>query len=167
MMSTYNEVRYAAYRTALKLRFLQVQIGLDKVSLENLQNAFDYHGLTSCFLNDDDYYNSNELPKRKSVPFDYEKDIPFELRLINVAEIISCLKMIFESAQLEQQKQQQQLSPTQTQRAKKQTLDTNNGNKKNKNSEENKTADMGKLDTINVAQSVDLCLNLLLDLYDS
>lgn len=40
-----NEVRFSAYRTALKLRSIQKKLGLDLVGLSAVSEAFDLHGL--------------------------------------------------------------------------------------------------------------------------
>jgi EF hand len=40
-----NEVRFSAYRTALKLRAIQKKICLDLVNLTSASEAFDLHGL--------------------------------------------------------------------------------------------------------------------------
>lgn len=40
-----NEVRFSAYRTALKLRAIQKKLCLDLVSLSAASEAFDVHGL--------------------------------------------------------------------------------------------------------------------------
>lgn len=66
-LTEFNEVRYSAYRTALKLRTVQRRLCLDLASLDDLINIFDQHGLRA--QND---------------------------RLISVPEIISCLQTIYE-----------------------------------------------------------------------
>lgn len=40
-----NEVRFSAYRTALKLRAIQKRLCLDQVSISAASEAFDLHGL--------------------------------------------------------------------------------------------------------------------------
>nr|CAH7713664.1 unnamed protein product [Callosobruchus chinensis] len=40
-----NEVRFSAYRTALKLRAIQKKLGLDMVTINMASEAFDLHGL--------------------------------------------------------------------------------------------------------------------------
>lgn len=40
-----NEVRFSAYRTALKLRAIQKKMCLDMVSISGASEAFDLHGL--------------------------------------------------------------------------------------------------------------------------
>lgn len=40
-----NEVRFSAYRTALKLRAIQKKLCLDLVNLSSVSEAFDIHGL--------------------------------------------------------------------------------------------------------------------------
>lgn len=95
-LTEFNEVRYSAYRTALKLRTVQRRLCLDLVQLENLVNVFDQHGLRA--QND---------------------------RLINVLEMIQVLQTVYESL-----------------------------------AHENTTVS-------NVALYIDLCLNWLLNLYDT
>ncbi|BFZ09985.1 hypothetical protein BsWGS_13023 [Bradybaena similaris] len=64
-----NKIRFAAYRTGMKLRMLQKKLCLDMVSLQMVVDAFDSHGLRG--RND---------------------------KLIDVGEIIECLSTIFEAA---------------------------------------------------------------------
>lgn len=40
-----NEVRFSAYRTALKLRAIQKRLSLDQVTISAASEAFDLHGL--------------------------------------------------------------------------------------------------------------------------
>lgn len=40
-----NEVRFSAYRTALKLRAIQKKLSLDLVNLNAVSESFDLHGL--------------------------------------------------------------------------------------------------------------------------
>ncbi|XP_076317501.1 dystrophin-like isoform X3 [Tachypleus tridentatus] len=71
-LGEYNEVRYSAYRTALKLRTVQKQLCLVFMDLNNIINAFDQHGLRA--QND---------------------------KLISITEMITCLSTIYESASSE------------------------------------------------------------------
>ncbi|CAG5122950.1 unnamed protein product [Candidula unifasciata] len=64
-----NKIRFAAYRTGMKLRMLQKKLCLDMVSLQMAVDAFDIHGLRG--RND---------------------------KLIDVGEIIECLSTVFEAA---------------------------------------------------------------------
>ncbi|XP_055889039.1 dystrophin-like isoform X6 [Biomphalaria glabrata] len=64
-----NKIRFAAYRTGMKLRMLQKKLFLDMVSLQMAVDAFDSHGLRG--RND---------------------------KLIDVGEMIECLSTIFEAA---------------------------------------------------------------------
>ncbi|XP_059157467.1 dystrophin-like isoform X5 [Physella acuta] len=64
-----NKIRFAAYRTGMKLRMLQKKLCLDMVSLQMAVEAFDSHGLRG--RND---------------------------KLIDVGEMIECLSTIFETA---------------------------------------------------------------------
>ncbi|KAH9509038.1 hypothetical protein Btru_048865 [Bulinus truncatus] len=64
-----NKIRFAAYRTGMKLRMLQKKLCLDMVSLQMAVEAFDSHGLRG--RND---------------------------KLIDVGEMIECLNTIFEAA---------------------------------------------------------------------
>ncbi|XP_055937258.1 dystrophin-like isoform X4 [Argiope bruennichi] len=91
-----NDIRYSAYRTAMKLRTVQKKICLDMVNMNNAINAFDQHGLRA--QND---------------------------KLISVPEMITCLSTIYEGIATE-----------------------NNS-------------------LINIPLSLDLCLNWLLNLYDT
>jgi hypothetical protein len=92
----YNEVRYSAYRTAMKLRTVQRRLCLDLIPLDNLIVIFDGFGLRA--------QNDN---------------------LISVPEMISCLQNIYEGIANEHS-----------------TL-------------------------VNVPLCIDLCLNWLLNLYDT
>uniref|UniRef100_A0A1W7RAQ1 Protein detached n=1 Tax=Hadrurus spadix TaxID=141984 RepID=A0A1W7RAQ1_9SCOR len=91
-----NDVRYSAYRTAMKLRTVQKRLCLDLANLNNVINAFDQHGLRA--QND---------------------------KLISVPEMITCLSTIYEGL-----------------------------------ASENSSL-------VNVPLSIDLCLNWLLNLYDT
>ncbi|KAG8192219.1 hypothetical protein JTE90_014082 [Oedothorax gibbosus] len=91
-----NDIRYSAYRTAMKLRTVQKRVSLDLVNMNNAINAFDQHGLRA--QND---------------------------KLISVPEMITCLSSIYEGIATE-----------------------NNS-------------------LINIPLSLDLCLNWLLNLYDT
>lgn len=91
-----NDIRYSAYRTAMKLRTVQKRVCLDLVNMNNAINAFDQHGLRA--QND---------------------------KLISVPEMITCLSTIYEGIATE-----------------------NNS-------------------LINIPLSLDLCLNWLLNLYDT
>ncbi|GFS73950.1 hypothetical protein NPIL_167371 [Nephila pilipes] len=91
-----NDIRYSAYRTAMKLRTVQKRVCLDMVNMNNAINAFDQHGLRA--QND---------------------------KLISVPEMITCLSTIYEGIATE-----------------------NNS-------------------LINIPLSLDLCLNWLLNLYDT
>ncbi|XP_054164235.1 dystrophin-like [Oppia nitens] len=95
-LSEFNEVRYSAYRTAMKLRTVQRRLCLDLVPLESLILAFDEFGLRA--QND---------------------------KLITVSEMISCLQNVYEGIAVEHS-----------------TL-------------------------VNVPLCIDLCLNWLLNLYDT
>ncbi|XP_035828500.1 dystrophin isoform X9 [Aplysia californica] len=64
-----NKIRFAAYRTGMKLRMLQKKLCLDMVPLQSAVDAFDSHGLRG--RND---------------------------KLIDVGEIIECLSTVFEAA---------------------------------------------------------------------
>ncbi|KAF4520364.1 hypothetical protein B566_EDAN009887 [Ephemera danica] len=44
-LSAYNEVRFSAYRTAMKLRTVQKRVGLDMLPMTAALEAFDVHGL--------------------------------------------------------------------------------------------------------------------------
>ncbi|XP_076307918.1 dystrophin-like isoform X3 [Tachypleus tridentatus] len=67
-LAEYNDVRYSAYRTAMKLRIVQKRLSLDLINLNNVINAFDQHGLRA--QND---------------------------KLISITEMITCLSAIYES----------------------------------------------------------------------
>lgn len=95
-LSEFNEVRFSAYRTGLKLRTVQKRLCLDLVSIEDLMALFDQHGLRA--QND---------------------------KLISVPEMISCLQNIFEGAAIDHSS------------------------------------------LVNIPLSIDLCLNWLLNLYDT
>jgi G-utrophin, putative (fragment) len=71
-LTEFNEVRYAAYRTALKLQSVQKRLCLHFIPINNIIAIFDEHGLRA--LN--------------------EKEI-------NVPDMISCLQSIYESAAAE------------------------------------------------------------------
>ncbi|XP_078699235.1 dystrophin-like isoform X12 [Branchiostoma floridae x Branchiostoma belcheri] len=91
-----NDVRFSAYRTAMKLRRLQKALCLDLLSMNNAIDAFDQHGLRG--QND---------------------------RLMDVIEIINCLTTIYDN------------------------LEQDHGN------------------LVNVPLCVDMCLNWLLNVYDT
>ncbi|XP_023219988.1 dystrophin-like [Centruroides sculpturatus] len=91
-----NDVRYSAYRTAMKLRTVQKRLCLDLANLNNIINAFDQHGLRA--QND---------------------------KLISVPEMITCISTIYEGL----------------------------------------ASDNSSL--VNVPLCIDLCLNWLLNLYDT
>ncbi len=95
-LSDFNEVRYSAYRTGLKLRSVQKRLCLDLVSIDELTRLFDTHGLRE--VND---------------------------KLISVPDMISCLQNIFEGTAVEHSA------------------------------------------LVNIPLSIDLCLNWLLNLYDT
>ena len=40
-----NEIRFSAYRTAMKLRSVQKALGLDRISMASAIESFDNHGL--------------------------------------------------------------------------------------------------------------------------
>ncbi|XP_064473113.1 dystrophin-like isoform X2 [Ornithodoros turicata] len=67
-LAEFNDVRYSAYRTSMKVRTIQRNLCLDLVSMNNAINAFDQHGLRA--QND---------------------------KLISVPEMITCLSTIYES----------------------------------------------------------------------
>ncbi|RWS09644.1 dystrophin: isoform B-like isoform X3, partial [Dinothrombium tinctorium] len=94
-LTEFNEVRYSAYRTAMKLRTVQRRLYLDLVLLENLINIFDHHGLRA--QND---------------------------KLISVPEIISCIQSCFDGLAID-------------------------------------------ASIVNIPLTIDLCLNWLLNLYDT
>jgi len=95
-LTEFNEVRYSAYRTAMKLRTVQRRLCLDLVLLDNLINIFNQHGLKA--QND---------------------------KLISVPEMISCLQNIYEGVAVDHSLM------------------------------------------VNVPLCIDLCLNWLLNLYDT
>lgn len=151
-LSDLNYVRYSAYRTAMKLRQLQKKFGLDHVTLENLIESFDQHGLgpnatskidkeEKCNMNGDAV--NGEKNGDNNIRDDVNDDIPYELRLIGVPEMVSCLKTIFESVSTQKQ---------------------DDGKKDLKSKSGAPTSSYNKL---NVPLHVDLCLNWLLDLYDA
>lgn len=206
-MNEYNEVRYAAYRTAMKLRRLQIQLGLNNVNLNNLANAFEQHGVgpnggggggknkSTMMKNDKSTTNSNDSSannnndnnaknnKQESTTTNNHEDgindeLPYELRLIAVPDIVSCLKQIFETAEMERQQQhnkqertsssskkQQQSSATKDKENSK-TMANNNNDDHSKSSLSTSTSSSSSA-AINVPLCVDLCLNWLLDLYDA
>ncbi|OTF79051.1 EF-hand and zinc finger domain containing protein [Euroglyphus maynei] len=175
-MNEFNEVRYAAYRTAMKLRRLQIQLGLNHVNLNNLVNAFEQHGLgpnghksSKNSKSDSNSTNnsSNDKAKQESTTSNNKNpedvindDLPYELRLIAVPDIVSCLKKIFETAEIERQQQKQERKSSSS--GKKQS----SKDKENSKTMANNNDDL-KESAINVPLSVDLCLNWLLDLYDA
>ena len=44
-LAKFNDIRYAAYRLALKLRVIQKKFGLDLIYIHNLNAVFDQHSL--------------------------------------------------------------------------------------------------------------------------
>jgi hypothetical protein len=44
-LSEYNEIRYSAYRFALKLRTVQKRLALDLIHIHTLNSVFDSHAL--------------------------------------------------------------------------------------------------------------------------
>ncbi|KAL3212838.1 hypothetical protein MRX96_007875 [Rhipicephalus microplus] len=66
-LAEFNDVRYSAYRTSMKIRTIQKNLCLDLVFMNNAINAFDQHGLRA--QND---------------------------KLISVPEMITCLATIYE-----------------------------------------------------------------------
>ncbi|XP_075552995.1 dystrophin isoform X4 [Dermacentor variabilis] len=66
-LAEYNDVRYSAYRTSMKIRTIQKNLCLDLAFMNNAINAFDQHGLRA--QND---------------------------KLISVPEMITCLATIYE-----------------------------------------------------------------------
>lgn len=44
-LTEFDDVRYSAYRTAMKLRTVQQRLCLDLVCIDSLINIFDQHGL--------------------------------------------------------------------------------------------------------------------------
>lgn len=72
-LTQFNDVRFSAYRTGLKLRHVQKQLSLDQVPIEDLISIFDHHGLRT---------QSDEL--------------------IGVPEMTSCLQNIFEGTAIGQ-----------------------------------------------------------------
>lgn len=44
-LSKFDDIRYAAYRLALKLRVIQKKLGLDLIYMHNLNAVFDQHSL--------------------------------------------------------------------------------------------------------------------------
>lgn len=95
-LTEFNEVRYSAYRTALKLRTVQRRLCLDLAPLDDLINLFDHHGLRA--QND---------------------------KLMSISEIIDCLQHIYETIAQEHAA------------------------------------------LVNIPLCIDLCLNWLLNLYDT
>ncbi|UYV75512.1 hypothetical protein LAZ67_13000441 [Cordylochernes scorpioides] len=100
LSSDLNDVRYSAYRTAMKLRRVQKRVALDLVELNNAINSFDSHGLRG--QND---------------------------KLISAPEMIACLSAVYEGIS---------------------SSDNNSGTPH-----------------LNIPLSIDLCLNWLLNLYDT
>ncbi|XP_076373889.1 LOW QUALITY PROTEIN: dystrophin-like [Tachypleus tridentatus] len=71
-LSEFNDVKFSAYRTAMKLRAVQRRLCLDLVHLNNIISAFDHHGLRA--QND---------------------------KLITVPEILTCLATVYDSVSSE------------------------------------------------------------------
>lgn len=142
-----NYIRYSAYRTAMKLRQLQAKLALDQVSFDNLTSTFEQHGLgpngTGRMENGDG--QNGDAANGNSATQDINENLPYELRLIAVPEIVSCLKTIFETVN-------EQAAAVERKESK---------SKSKTNSEAKPTP------PINVPLYVDLCLNWLLDLYDA
>lgn len=67
----YNEIRYSAYRTAIKLRTIQRCLNIDYLHLGSLIKIFDDHGL----------HGQND-------------------KLISVPEIINCLQTVYEGTMI-------------------------------------------------------------------
>nr|XP_027202753.1 dystrophin-like [Dermatophagoides pteronyssinus] len=185
-MNEFNDVRYAAYRTAMKLRRLQLKLGLNYVNLNNLVQAFEQYGLgpnnnsqrkLSKNLKSDNTTNddsSNDNKKESTTTNNREEDninddLPYELRLISVPDIVSCLKKIFETAEIERQQQEERsTTTTKTSSNKKQSKDKENVKiLANNNADDNDLKSSSSSMAINIPICVDLCLNWLLDLYDA
>uniref|UniRef100_T1KPK1 WW domain-containing protein n=1 Tax=Tetranychus urticae TaxID=32264 RepID=T1KPK1_TETUR len=94
----FNEIRYSAYRTAMKLRTIQRSLNIDYIHLGSLIKIFDGHGL----------HGQND-------------------KLISVPEIINCLQTVYEST----------VTPSEA------------------------------APLIDIPLSINLCLNWLLNLYDT
>ncbi|KAI2802251.1 hypothetical protein BLOT_010444 [Blomia tropicalis] len=188
----FNRVRYAAYRTAMKLRSLQSKFGLDHVTLEILAEAFEQHGLGPNAIQKKTVKSVESQPQPQqsqqtsdgnsatnnggtNLTEDINEDLPYELRLIAVPDIVSCLKMIFEMV----------ASTQAAALARSNDPNGTNGKKSKKNKSKEKDAiftsatmttlndnDMAnngqqQQQTINVPLCVDLCLNWVLALYDA
>ncbi|KPM03066.1 EF-hand and zinc finger domain containing protein [Sarcoptes scabiei] len=203
-LNSFNDVRYAAYRTAMKLRHLQIKLGLDLVTLTILVDSFEKHGLTpnnighekiddnndvtvaNNSLHNNNNRNNNQKQNSKSkssqesftkakIPSSMikNKDLPYELRLISVPEIVSCLKMIFETVRTKQILDQQQQSNGHSKSTKSKSKSKSSSEKSDPiNFESSSPSTMidnsdPKRAVIDVPNCVDLCLNWLLDLYDS
>ena len=95
-LTEFNDVKYSAYRTGLKLRTVQQKLCMDLMYIDSLINIFDQHGLRA--QND---------------------------KLISVSDIIGCLQNIYNELAQQHPK------------------------------------------IVNVSLCIDLCLNWLLNLYDT
>lgn len=182
-LSEFNRVRYAAYRTAMKLRSLQEKLGLDFVSLDILAEAFEQHGLgpnvpsvnssakerkestTASKTNGSNSGDTSATNTSSNLAEDINDELPYELRLIAVPEIISCLKMIFEMVSASAAIEAAAINPNEMNSG---TM----GKSKSKSSKDGKdkkdtSAELPSAANINVPLCVDLCLNWVLALYDA
>lgn len=185
-LSEFNRVRYAAYRTAMKLRSLQEKLGLEFVSLDILAEAFEQHdlgpnvpsvsnnsakekkGSTSgnSKTNGSNSGNTSATNTSSNLAEDINEELPYELRLIAVPEIISCLKMIFEMVSASAAIEAAAIDPNEM---------TGGGgtmgkSRKSKGKDAKEKKEAGELPSaanINVPLCVDLCLNWVLALYDA
>ncbi|GAB1606543.1 dystrophin-like isoform X2, partial [Argonauta hians] len=57
-LSEFNNIRFAAYRTAMKLRYLQQKLNLDLVPIDKVRNVFKQHG---CPQGEDPLLNCHDL----------------------------------------------------------------------------------------------------------
>ena len=187
-LSEFNRVRYAAYRTAIKLRSLQSKLGLDFVTLEILAEAFEQHGLgpnattpkkdnestkaTATKTNG----NEQSMPTTSAnLAEDINEDLPYELRLIAVPEIVSCLKMIFEMVAATVAVEANSNSATNesantSKKFKSSSKDKKDKDRQGKDDKESSVASSSSNSgaaSINVPLCVDLCLNWVLALYDA
>lgn len=234
-LTKFNYIYYSAYRTAFKLRSLQRQLCLDKVSFDMLTNAFEHHKLgpnhSSGSLEKSKTNGTAVAPTQPAQPPSLSsisspsttasdnqasssastgtnskqsqskqansssattatcrsqsngtattvsatngpsttttaaqgsngqqtatENIPYELRFIGISDIISCLNMIFESAN----------DAIRREDAEKVAQATGKSKKSSKNQQNLGDSLESKL--INVPLCVDLCLNLVLALYDA
>ncbi len=182
-LSEFNRVRYAAYRTAMKLRSLQEKLGLDFVSMDILAEAFEQHGLgpnapsknnnnnnksssattaskTNGSSSGGEQSGDTSATPSSNLAEDINEDLPYELRLIAVPEIISCLKMIFEMVSASAAIDLAAVNPTEL-------GGTLSKKSKGKSSKEKKDSELPAAANINVPLCVDLCLNWVLALYDA